>query len=134
MLQGLNVSSLTEGTAKHLKTYHDCIELLVCNKPTSDCYVGECTNCYSGKREIFNIPNKINLSDHLQTCIDEHDIDNVQFYAANWTETAMMQLWILPIDDFVDELMEKLIKLKAHDYIAKPSNNTQSTMKRAKQI
>lgn len=119
MLDDIGITKTTEGSDYHLKDYHDCIKLVTCANPTSNCYVGECEKCPGIKhKNDFNYENN-RFVDHLRTCLIKQDIDTVEFTC--WTETdrSMMQLRKVDIDDFIVELNDRVIKLKTHDFICK---------------
>lgn len=108
MLESVNFSELTKDSEYHLKTHRDFINLIICDSPSPNCYLGKCDTC----------PGTDRLTTHLQRVFDENNIERIEFH--NWTETdrAELKVNILPTDTFIEQLCAKILKLKTHAFIA----------------
>ncbi|GAB1865911.1 hypothetical protein CAJAP_06990 [Camponotus japonicus] len=109
MLDSVNVEQLTNGTDNKISTYKDCLKQMVCDEKKASCNLDECSNC----------PGTLAIAQNLLKCLEKKNIENVQFSSWTNTDRSTLQTLILPIDDFVQDLSNKLHILKPHSYIAK---------------
>ena len=102
-----NVKLMVEG-AKLNTDYKDLIDLLVCDSQSSDCMLDECQFC----------PGKDFLLERLGS-----ETDDVTF--KQWVHTVRPELItrVMPIDEFLQDLVEKLLALKKHHFISKAQSN-----------
>lgn len=103
-----NVKLMLAG-AKMNTDYKDLIDLLVCDSQNnSECMLDNCQFC-PGKEFL------------LQLLMDETDDlpDVVTFMQWVSTDRAELITRVMPIDDFFEDLVEKLLALKKHHFISK---------------
>lgn len=106
MLQGINLSELTN---QKLVDYHDCVKMIVCEKPTNKCYLGHCKDC----------PGITNFYNYLIELFDEYSILEVKYSFWTGTDRATLETTVKSSEEYVEELCDKLEKLKMHSFIAK---------------
>lgn len=109
MLSEINVNKLTEDSNMILNDYHDFIQAIICIQPTSSCFLNECALC----------PGTTALHEILTTFFDNNFIDELKFDTWLQTDRYTLKTVVLKVDAFIDEFIERLIKLKSHDFIAK---------------
>ena len=99
------------------KDHHELMDMMVCSRDSKECMIHRCPNCPADTQDLENY-----LFEQLQPEIEEDDEDNlftIQFQ--QWTNVDRSELvqQIMPVDDFISLLVEKLNTLTAHSYIAK---------------
>lgn len=109
MIDSINLKNLTKDSGMILNDYKDCLKQIICENPVSNCYLDECSTC----------PGPTELKKHVNELLDEKSINDIQFSVWTTTDRSTLQTQILPSSEFVDELCDRLIKLKPHSFIAK---------------
>lgn len=109
MLEAINLKVLTENKTVKLTDYKDCVKMLVCENSNKKCYLNDCNEC----------PGIENLRNYLSGILQEASIFQVKY--ASWTDTDRSTLLtvVSTVEEYVEELCEKMKKLKIHSYIAK---------------
>ena len=103
MMAGRRLEVLTQGEFKH---YSDCLAFIQCEP---DCANGVCTECRGTEA----------LREELEAIMEENAIDMVQYSQLVNTDRAMLETQLVPVEDFLDQFVEVLKKLRLHDFIAK---------------
>lgn len=116
MLNGGNIANLTAGTEIELRSYKDCLRMMMCHNPTQTCHLmtrksppNECCKSCPGLNVIRG---------HLKMIFDDNQVTEVLF--ENWltAERCTISTHVLPSDDFVDTLCDALESLKPHAFIS----------------
>lgn len=94
LLDAINIKQLTQSTEMTLSSYKDCINKMVCNKPSSDCYVDKCDKC-PGTAEIISL---------LRKQLDDSCISHVNCFLWTGTDRSTLVTQSLTVDDFLAEL------------------------------
>ena len=89
MYMGSNLKSLSGGEIPDYKT---CLAALRCSPATTECYLGNCSEC----------PGSEKLREAVLNIMDANLIDTVEFRQWTTTDRANLETKVLPIDDFVD--------------------------------
>ena len=84
--------------------YKHLLAALTCNPSPPDCALGQCVHCPFGDQ----------LKENLIDAFDELSVDEITYKA--WVSVDRTSLETV---DFVDHLLECLLKFKRHDFIAK---------------
>ena len=109
MLSGMDIENLSKDTQLSLKNYHDCIQAIVCNDSHDRCYLGHHLDC----------PNTSILRKHLLKCFDENDIFQIEYQSWFQTDRCTIASKTVNVHEFMEILVEKLMKLKIHDFFTK---------------
>ncbi|XP_044588550.1 uncharacterized protein LOC123267774 isoform X1 [Cotesia glomerata] len=109
MILGGKLCRLTEGSNLPVGTYNDCLNAIVCEEPTTECYFNTCANC----------PGIENIKQLLLTEMDNNGIDEVSYKQWVSTPKVTLETTIKSTLDFVDDFCEKLVALLPHNFIAK---------------
>lgn len=89
--------------------YYDCLYKIMCNPPSVDCYLGNrCQQC-PGVDQYKNI---------LLEKFEEELIEEIQYNKWVSVDRCTMETIVKKTYDFVQELIDSLIKLKSHSFIA----------------
>ena len=96
------------------KSYHELIELIVCNRNSKICMIHRCEEC-PGIEEIQKY-----LNDYLLADTDDNDINfDINFNQWVATDRSNLVAQTLPVEEFISLLSEQLNKITAHSFIAK---------------
>ena len=106
MMAGGRLDLLTKGEFKH---YTDCLAFIQCEPPTADCANGVCKECRGAEA----------LREELEAIMEGNLIDTVQYNQWVNTDRAMLETHVESVEDFLNQFIEVLIKLRLHDFIAK---------------
>lgn len=109
MILGGKLCRLTEGSNLPVGTYNDCLNAIVCEEPTTECYFNTCANC----------PGVKNIKQLLLTEMDNNGIDEVSYKQWVSTPKVTLETTIKNTLDFVNDFCEKLVALLPHNFIAK---------------
>ncbi|KAJ8685607.1 hypothetical protein QAD02_021400 [Eretmocerus hayati] len=110
MLEGMNISKLT---SNEITNYKDCIAKLICDNPSTSCYLNQCKEC----------PGIGPLATELRKLSEEADIERVEFNSWFSTDRATLQVRVTSTEDFLQELGTTLIELKTHSFIGKEQSS-----------
>lgn len=109
MLDAIDLQNLTANEEIKLNDYKDCLKTIVCEGATDECFFNECNDCPGIKR----------LEVYLKNLLEKNSVLEVKY--AIWTETDRSTLvnHLENVTDFVENLCDRLEKLKPHSHIAK---------------
>ncbi|KAJ8671423.1 hypothetical protein QAD02_002682 [Eretmocerus hayati] len=119
MLDAINLDKLTENDQSPIYTYRDCLKMMMCENPTTDCHLIQCVKC----SEITHFGEKI------FSILTNNSIETVQYSLWTATDRATLRTVTTSTADFADELCEKLQILRPHSFIAKQQSNFLATRK-----
>lgn len=112
-----NVKLMVSGAKLNID-YKDLIDLLVCDSQNSDCMLNNCQDC----------PGKEFLLELLRT--ETEDLpDEITFMQWVSTDRAELITRVMPLDDFFEDLVDKLLSLKKHHFISKAQSKYLSELK-----
>jgi len=113
MLDAINIAQLTQGSKKLISGYNECLEEIMCNNHTPQCWLDECKDC-PGIEVFFST--LLELLKKAYYCQVEYNL---------WTATDRCRLETFRQNnvDFVNTLCNKLQILKPHSFIAKEQTN-----------
>lgn len=122
-LGGDKETDLDEEDAITSVTIEDCLDLLMCDHKSDDCYVGECAKC----------PEPEVLAIFLSEYFERESISTVTYQQWVTVDRCTIETLVKPVDDFIDILVENLIAYKAHNFLAKKQaealNNIKANLK-----
>ena len=116
MFLGSKLPTLSQKTITH---YRHCLAAIMCNPPSSDCYMGKCTQC----------PGTDKLHEQLQEIMDVNMVDSVQYQQWTQTDRSSLITIVQTDEEFLEEFIAMLKKLKYHDYIAKQQSSFVNELK-----
>ena len=109
MMNGAGLRSIVwHGDNTSLKSYHCCLAKIMCNPPSPNCYMDECKECPGIKQ----------LREALLNKFEDELIDEVTYKQWITVDRCRMESITKNSDDFVEEFLEMLLKLKTHSFIA----------------
>lgn len=106
MIDAIDVRKLTENTDKPLSNYKNCFNKIMCKERNPDC-LDKCNQC----------PGTTELSTKLSKLLDDSCILHLQCFS--WTDRSTLLTQQLKVDEFINELCNRLKFLKPHSFIAK---------------
>lgn len=109
MLDAISIEKITADSTMKLTNYRDCISHMVCDKPSEKCYLNDCQNCVNSDQ----------LYSHLRNVLDKNFVQMVEFSIWTGTDRCTLLTSKMQIDDFLEELFQKLLVLKSHSFITK---------------
>lgn len=109
MLDAINIESLTKNWAHPLRNYKDCLNVMMCQSPSPACHLNECKHC----------PGIQPLSDDLLKLLNNEMIDEVEFRVWQTTDRSTLQTIKVDTLDFINDLSNRLIVLKPHEFITR---------------
>lgn len=109
MIDAIDVRKLTENTNKPLSNYKDCLNEIMCKEPSPDCYLDKCDQC----------PGTTEHSTKLSKLLDDSCISHVQCSSWTGTDRSTLLTQQVKVDEFINELCNRLQILKPHSFIAK---------------
>ncbi|KYM99353.1 hypothetical protein ALC62_01883 [Cyphomyrmex costatus] len=112
LIDGVNFKRLTADFLEPIKTYHECLNKIICNPPSTDCYMGTCPAC----------PGTNDLIQQLQTIFDGNYIDTITYKQWTHVDRTTLQTVVSTVDEFLQVLADGLNKLLRHSYIVKKQN------------
>lgn len=116
---GANLYSLTINTEKPMKHYNDCLDMIICETPSVQCYLGGCNNC----------PGVDKLSNILLTCFENQEIENITYKYWISKPRSSLETFIKPTEEFVENFCSELKVLLPHSFIAKEQAKFLKTLK-----
>lgn len=108
-IAGGKLLSLTKDQEFKLENYNDCLRIIMCSIPTSQCYLGECSHC----------PRTEVLREFSIQIMEDHAIDNVIYSQWIAIPRTSLEKFYHCSSEFVDNFCEKITALLPHDFIAK---------------
>lgn len=112
LIDGVNLHRLSADRPQPIKTYHDCLNRMICNPPTTDCYMESCSKC----------PGINDLIKELEIILEENCIDQVTYKQWRNVDRSTLETVINATDEFLEILTEALKKLLRHSFIVKKQN------------
>lgn len=109
MLDGCKIQKISENMATHIKTYRDCLQQIICDDPTVECYFNNCQNC----------PGTSAFMSSLQLTYEEEMIDTITYKQWVTVDRATLETMQNSVEDFLDKLSSSLTKLLTHDFLVK---------------
>lgn len=109
MLIGAKLKELSVETEYDLSSYKHCLSWMICNPPLPQCFELKCENC----------PGTPRLKDEITRLLDENGIDEIIYKQWITTDRSTLETLIKSSDEFVNELITKLLVLLPHSFIAK---------------
>ncbi|KAK9873517.1 hypothetical protein WA026_022929 [Henosepilachna vigintioctopunctata] len=89
------------GDVTALKSYYCCLAKIMCNPASLKCYTDKCKQCLGVEK----------LRDALINQFKEDLVDEVTY---NTVDRCTMESITKNVEDFVQEFLEKLVKLRTH--------------------
>lgn len=113
MLEAINLKQLSENYRTKLCNYRDCINMMICEGPSDNCFLDKCKKC-PGVKKLKNFLGKI---------LEDAMILEVKY--ALWTDTDRSSLVsvVSTVDAYIEVLCNKMLKLKSHSYVAKKQSD-----------
>ena len=87
-------------------THHDAIKKIMCSSPSPECHLDECTSCLS--IDAFE--------DFLKSVFADHSINRIDYQRWQLTNRSTLLTEITYAEDFAEELVEYLCKLKSSSF------------------
>lgn len=112
LIEGANIKSVTANTEEVISDYHDCFKKMVCDSPSTNCYMGSCSEC----------PGVENLIEYLETAFEDKLIDDVTYKQWTHVDRTTLQTVVSSVDEYLLLLSEGLQKLLRHSYLVKKQN------------
>lgn len=109
MIDAVNLKNLSRDSGVKLSDYKNCLEFILCKKPTAACHLLQCKNC----------PNMEKLSELVLELLEQNSIEQVIFSTWQSTDRCTLKQECLPSDEFVEELCNRLKVLITHSFISK---------------
>lgn len=109
MIDAVNLKNLSRDSEVKLSDYKDCLEFILCKRPTAACHLLQCKNC----------PNMEKLSELVLELLEQNSIEQVIFSTWQSTDRCTLKQECLPSDEFVEELCNRLKVLITHSFISK---------------
>ena len=100
---------LGEDSNIQLSHYRHCLAAMQCNPSQESCFLSECDEC----------PGTEPLKRTLLEAFDAKGVDEVQFKQWTSTDRSNLDTKILPVEEFATLFMDKLERLRRHDFIAR---------------
>jgi hypothetical protein len=66
MLEACKISELTRNSEHHLSVYQNCLSIMICNPPQTNCFFCDCSKC-PGPTNLENILDDVFTYDELKT-------------------------------------------------------------------
>lgn len=112
LLEGASIKSLTANTEHVIGDYHDCFKKMICDSPSTNCYMKTCSEC----------PGVQNLIEYLESVFEDNFIDSVTYKQWTHVDRTTLQTVVSPADEYLQLLSEELTKLLRHSFIVKKQN------------
>ena len=90
-------------------TYNHLLARLLCNPAQPDCFFGRCESC----------PGPDGLKSDLASIFEELSIDEITYKSWISVDRTNLETIVKSADDFLDGLIQSLVQLQRHSFIAK---------------
>lgn len=107
MIDGTNLKSITAESQRPIKNYSDCLERMICETKTNDCYLGECDKC----------PGVTNIIDQLESDFEEKFIEQLEYKQWVTINRTSLKTLISTVEEFLQSLSSGLKKLLPHSFL-----------------
>lgn len=109
MMHGAKLNSLAlVGDNATIKNWQDCLYQIMCNPPSPNCYMNNCKEC----------PEKSHFEDLINQKFEDELIDSVTYKKWLSVDRCTLETVVKEKNEFIEEFMEELLKLKPHSFIA----------------
>lgn len=108
MMNAAKINTLRFDGNDQLQDYKDCLCKIMCNPPAPGCYLDTCKIC----------PGVGPLQESLSQMFDDEMIDTVTYKRWLSVDRCTLETGVKDKDEFIDEFMQDLLKLKAHSFVA----------------
>ena len=112
-----NLPTIRDINHRHL------LDKITCDQKRLECFLGECQQC----------PDPDSFKQDLLADFDEEAIDSVTYQQWISTDRTTLETIVKGVEEFCDTLMDKLVHLKKHDYIAKEQSSFLKNKKKSLQ-
>ena len=137
MVEGAKILTLEDlrdkfGSSDGEITYKHLLANLICNPAQPECHLGSCqlcrisedpihcSYCVESANDKCHLCQKVEIMKKaLLEALDAEGVDEVSFKAWVSVDHTTLETITQSTDEFVDSLIEKLLKLRWHDFIAK---------------
>ncbi|XP_066600762.1 uncharacterized protein [Prorops nasuta] len=119
MIFGASLKLLTKTLSQSLNHYTDCLNMILCDFPSSKCYFGKCSKC----------PGTNTLCDFLINIFENNAIENITY--KHWVSDprATLETTVKSSYDFAQHFCDKLKAMLPHSYIAKEQSSFLKSLK-----
>lgn len=107
LIDGANLKSITAESQRPIKNYHDCLDRMLCEVQSTNCFLGLCDKC----------PGLTNIIEQLEQNFEEKLIESVNYKQWVTTERTSLQTLISNVDEFLQFLSSGLSKLLLHSFL-----------------
>nr|CCQ71355.1 hypothetical protein CcPL6.027 [Cotesia congregata] len=101
------------------QNFNDCLDMIICETPSVQCYLGGCNNC----------PEVDELSNILLTCFENQEIENITYKYWISKPRSSLETFIKPTEEFIENFCSELKVLLPHSFIAKQQAKFLKTLK-----
>lgn len=119
MMNGAKMQNFVLDDETSLKSYHSCLAKIMCNPPSQHCYMNTCKEC----------PGVTQFKELLYTKFNDEMIDEVTYKKWVTVDRCSMETVVKNTDDFIDDFLETLLKLKTHAFISNQQKEHYSEIK-----
>jgi transposase len=119
MMTGAKMQNFVLDDETSLKSYHSCLAKIMCNPPSQHCYMNTCKECLDVS----------NFKELLSIKFNEEMIDEVTYKKWVTVDRCTMETVVKGTDDFIDDFLELLLKLKTHAFISNQQKEHYSEIK-----
>ena len=92
-----------------IKTYTDCLQMIICSPSSPDCFFSNCVSCPGTKKD----------RELLEKSYEDNAIETVTYRQWISVERCNLETIKKPVREFVDVFCEELPVLLRHHFIAK---------------
>lgn len=98
MIDGARIPRLSKGTL-NITNYRDCLSRIICNPPTTNCYLKECDNC----------PGSEHFLEELKDIFDQNMVDSISYKQWITVDRSCLETLQSNTDDFFENFLENWI-------------------------
>jgi len=109
LIDGANLKCITADSKRPITNYHDCLDRMMCDVQSTNCFLGLCDKC----------PGVENIIEELQQTFDDKLIENVKYKQWVTIDRTSLQTLISTVDEFLQLLSNDLKKLLLHSFLVK---------------
>ena len=102
-----------------LKTYDHCFAHIICNPPSPDCYLSNCSSC----------PGIDQFREQLMNAMENNLIDMVTYKEWVSVDRSTLETFVKPVEECVECFCDRLETLLPHSFIAKQQSSFQLELK-----
>jgi len=109
LIDGANLKCITADSKRPITNYHDCLDRMMCDVQSTNCFLGLCDKC----------PGVENIIEELQQTFDDKLIENVKYKQWVTIDRTSLQTLISTVDEFLQLLSNDFKKLLLHSFLVK---------------